>query len=120
MTTSHTHEEQYILERCGRETPFSVPEGYFQQFTPRMMQRIGQEKPATVTSILPRRHLWRYAAAVVMLGGTALAALTYTYRSLNQARAESAAMEMEQYEEDMLDYTMMSNTEIHAYLTEVD
>ena len=46
--------EDYLLSKCGRENPFKVPEGYFDQFTDDLMAKLpertfDEEAPRKVT-----------------------------------------------------------------------
>ena len=57
------NEEQYILNRCGKQNPFTVPEGYFDSLRTELMQRV-EVKPKDIS--LWKR--WRgYVAAHVWL-----------------------------------------------------
>ena len=58
------NEEQYILNRCGKQNPFTVPEGYFDSLRTELMQRV-EVKPKDIS--LWKR--WRgYVAAACMIG----------------------------------------------------
>ena len=56
------NEEQYILNRCGKQNPFTVPEGYFDSLRTELMQRV-EVKPKDI-SLWKRcvatwlRHVW--------------------------------------------------------------
>lgn len=39
-------EEDEILKKCGIGNPFTVPEGYFEQFTSDLMSRLPEKDPA--------------------------------------------------------------------------
>ena len=49
--------EEKLLSRFGTERPFTVPDGYFESLTDRVMSRIAQRKR--------RRLVWRWAAAAM-------------------------------------------------------
>ena len=42
------NEEQYILNRCGKQNPFTVPEGYFDSLRTELMQRV-EVKPKDIS-----------------------------------------------------------------------
>ena len=44
--------EKHIIDRCGRKTPFTVPEGYFDNLTARIMENIPAEE-TKIISIAP-------------------------------------------------------------------
>lgn len=109
-TTNHNIEEleAKLLERFGAETHFTVPEGYFDGLTSRVMSRIAQRKR--------HRMIWRWAAAAVLAGCVATGGILFEKQnSIQTAEAEDA-----QYIEDALDYSMIDNICIASYLTEAE
>jgi len=109
-TTDYNTEEleAKLLERFGQKTPFTVPEGYFENLTGRVMSRVAQRK---------RRHLvWRWAAAAVLAGCVAVGGMFFETRY----KAQIAETEERQYIEDALDYSMIDNMSIASYLTEAE
>ena len=103
--------ETKLLLRFGTERPFTVPEGYFDSLTERVMRRIAQRKR--------RRLIWRWAAAAILVGCVATGGMLFEYRQQvinnNQQTAEDI-----QYIEDALDYSMIDNMSIASYLTEAE
>ena len=57
--------EDYLLKRFGRENPYNVPEGYFDNFTGQMMDRL----PERTFDDLPARRvtLWDKVKPIVYL-----------------------------------------------------
>jgi hypothetical protein len=106
MTKDYNIEEleAKLLERFGGETHFTVPEGYFEGLTDKVMSRVPRRK---------RRHLvWRWAAAAVLVGFVATGGWFFESRYKTQmAEAENI-----QYIEDALDYSMIDNMSIASYL----
>ncbi|MBP5393311.1 MAG: hypothetical protein J6Y59_05805 [Bacteroidaceae bacterium] len=109
-TTNYNTEEleAKLLERFGNKTPFTVPVGYFDGLTGKVMSRIAQRKR--------RRQIWRWAAAAVLAGCVATGGLLFE-RQYNQRLAETEDI---QYIEDALDYSMIDNMSIASYLTEAE
>ena len=102
-----TKEETRIHELEGQQNPFRVPEGYFENFNERLLARLPQQQqPRKVVRLMPR--VWRYAAAIVVVLGVGSALY------LNHKTAQ------EEYYNQVLDYAMVDNMEIAAYLTEAD
>lgn len=100
--------EAKLLERFGQEAPFTVPEGYFDSLTDRVMGRIAQRKR--------RNTVWRWAAAAVLVGCVVTGGMFFEYRyNMQTAEAEDI-----QYIEDALDYSMIDNMSIASYLTEAE
>ena len=109
-TTTYNIEEleAKLLERFGQKTPFTVPEGYFESLTDKVMSRVPRRK---------RRNLvWRWAAAAVLVGCVAAGGWMLESRH-NVQMAESENI---QYIEDALDYSMIDNMSIASYLTEAE
>ena len=100
--------EAKLLERFGLEKHFTVPEGYFEGLTGKVMSRIAERKR--------RRRVWRWAAAAVLAG--CVAAGGWLFES--QYKTQLAEAEEIQYIEDALDYSMIDNMSIASYLTEAE
>ena len=111
-TNNHNTEEleAKLLSRFGTERPFSVPEGYFEGLTGRVMSRIEQRKR--------RRLVWRWAAAAVLVGCVVTGGLFFEHNQQTDASQQTA--ENIQYIEDALDYSMIDNISIASYLTEAE
>ena len=114
-----TKEEMNIQELVGRRNPFRVPEGYFEEFNERLMNRLPQsEQKGKIVRLLPR--LWHYAAAIVVVVGLASVVLWNNRPSVTTTLAEHKNAAVEPYYDDELDYIMVGNTEIAVYLTEAE
>lgn len=124
-----THEEAFIREHDSGRSPFQTPDGYFEDFTERLMARIAEEQPVAeepqkeriVQLPLLRRSL-RYAAAIAVaamaLGGGALLydRLQTTEQTWDVDAAEYA-WDTDELDE-VFDYEMLDNQQIAYYLTE--
>ena len=55
-------EEKYISDKLGRRNPFTVPEGYFEQLTTKVMEQIPDRRPKARRVWM--RPVWWAAAAV--------------------------------------------------------
>lgn len=122
------YEEKEIQERFGKENPFRVPEGYFDQLTDRVMAQLPEREQQAEQISLSDRHPksrlvalrpWLYAAActiaVVVMGVTFLShdsAEEQPLASTSTTNTES------QYIDDAADYVMLDNAEIYACLAE--
>lgn len=103
-------DEKKLRELVGQQKPFKVPEGYFEDFNERLLARLPQQQKAKTVSLRPK--LWRYAAAVVVAIG--LGAALYISQSEENTTVYAS---QEEYYNEALDYVMVGNTEIAAYLT---
>ncbi|MCF0198271.1 MAG: hypothetical protein HUK02_02965 [Bacteroidaceae bacterium] len=101
--------EEDILTQRAKENPFRTPEGYFEQFDQRLMERLPRKRR---TSWL--RRAMPYAAAVVLVAGAA--GTLYWQANRQQTLAEAEAQT--EYMNEMLDYSLVDNMEIAEYLTE--
>lgn len=112
MTNNHNTEEleAKLLSRFGTEKPFTVPEGYFEGLTERVMNRVAQRKR--------RRLVWRWVAAAVLVGCVVTGGLFFEVRQ--QAIDNIQTAEDIQYIEDALDYSMIDNMSIASYLTKAE
>ena len=109
-TTNYNTEEleAKLVERFGTESHFTVPEGYFNGLTDKVMSRVAQRKR--------RRLVWRWAAAAVLAGSVIMGGLLLErHNAIQTANAENI-----QYIEDALDYSMIDNMSIADYLTEAE
>lgn len=94
-----------------KDNPFRVPDGYFDSLTDRIMASLPREEKK------PARRLWRWAAAACLAGAIAIGG----YYSLRQTTDAPQTASVEQTESDYmdeaLDYALVDNQEIAAYLT---
>ncbi len=107
--------------------PFRVPEGYFDTLQSRVMSSIKQDKQvrATPTKSSVVLHLtWgRLAIAAAFTGCVFLAGITFFHQKDTTTALPSKNMVITsdiEYTDEMLDYTMLSNSEIEYYLTMSD
>ena len=128
------NQEEYLNSKMGKHNPFTVPEGYFEQLTQQVMDRLPQavttemtpvHKPARV-AVMKRLRPWLYAAACICVG-VFIAAIAFNNRSdvaaPQTATQQLAAAEQTDYNyysdsyiEAEADYAMIDNQEIYACL----
>ena len=122
-TKTMMNEEDYLNSKMGKRNPFTVPEGYFEQLTSQVMQKMPEakaEKPALIKRLRP----WLYAAACVCVG-VFIAAVAFNNnneevrKQMRIATAEQKSVESyysDSYYEDEANYAMVDNQDIYAYL----
>lgn len=123
--------DELISKYVGQENPFRTPDGYFESFTDKLMQRIQQQqqeqqaKPATVITLSPWKRAMRWSAAAVVAalciaGGTYLYVGPDRFRSLAHAEQTYDNLSDEQLDQ-ALDYEiacgLVDNNKISYYLT---
>ena len=125
-------EEEIIRQHDSGQRPFTMPEGYFDSFTSRLMERMEHEglleqsaerpavQPVKVIRLNPLQRFMRYAA-VAVVAGVCVVAGTYLY---NHEMSQSQGAELADYVisdddiDEMLDYEVVNNSQIAYYLTE--
>jgi hypothetical protein len=118
------NEEEFLKSKMGTRNPFVVPEGYFDQLTAQVMQKINAEeekkakkaKPTILRTLRPL--LYAAACSCIALFGVA------TYQHLNQEASEAKDLQSnivvtdysDSYFEECADYAMLDNDDIYASL----
>jgi negative regulator of sigma E activity len=132
-------EEQEIIKKCGKGTPFRVPEGYFDDFAKKLMAHLPVEDSTMMESesaeprITPWQHIkpWIYMAAMfvgmiicvrVVLGVQPennatdnignITALDFDLSDFEQMSDEDLA--------SVVEYTMMDNYTLYQYLSDAE
>ena len=133
------NKEDIISRKAGRENHFRVPEGYFENFTERMMAQLpnsqadsnAEDMTTTLTHRAARktttvRKLWKrvsaVAACVAVIG---IGTTAYLAQQDNKPAADEMANTTtteEQYYDDYVDevadFAMLDNTDIIACMNE--
>ena len=128
------NEEDFLNSKMGKRNPFTVPEGYFEQLTQQVMDKIPQAvttemkpvwKPAKI-AVMKRLRPWLYAAACICVG-VFIAAIAFNNRS-EVATPQPASQQIavneptdynyysDSYIDEEADYAMIDNQEIYACL----
>lgn len=124
------NEEKKILKQFGRENHFTVPDGYFDTLTSRIMSNIPDEE-TKIISIAPKRKTswikWTGLVAACMAGTViGIFALEQTEKTSNNQPYTSSAQAVstqtgsdyqENYQEEMLDYAMVDYNDVYNYLS---
>lgn len=130
-------EELDIIKKCGKGNPFTVPEGYFEDFTRNLMAELSkkEDEAAIKEDLAPQITLWQrikpllYMAAmfigmivcVRVVLGERPDAIAETDMS-NVATSEYDWANFEQMSDEdlaaMVEYTMMDNYTLYQYLSE--
>lgn len=122
-------QEDIIKAKVGQENHFRVPDGYFDNFTARMMAQLPEQDSHAEQIAMPRSRkevkMWKVigacAASVIAVVITATALLTDDKATQSNTLAETQTekvSEHERYIDEVADYAMMDNADIIACLSE--
>ena len=116
-------EETNLLNRCGKENPFKVPEGYFENFAGQLMDKLPEKAPVEAPDITlwMRIRPWVYMAA--MFCGIMLMVRTFVGEKNAQA-ADVPSINLSELPDEVIDpivnQTMMDDYTLYQYLTDAD
>lgn len=114
-------EENYLRQRFGSETPFRVPEDYFQDFSAKMMAQLPETTARTVIMHTSRWRRWRpYVAAASVCAVIFGAGLFYNTHYADSVPAHTAAkaVAVDTNIDQAADYVMIDNEDIYSYLAD--
>ena len=119
-------EETDLLKRCGSVNPFTVPEGYFANFTEQLMDKLPEREiqPAPQLTQWARVKPWVYMAA--MFCGLMLSVRMVVCEKETQSPAAGTIGDMEfsevpdEYIAPIVDQAMMADYTLYEYLTDAD
>lgn len=118
-------EEDKILKKIGTENPFRVPDGYFENLTSEVMNRLPEKEKLTAVQTEPtmwqKVKPWLYMTA--MLIGAALiirvASSDRTPAATDRMAADETETEME-YINMAVDNSMLDDYSLYVYLADSD
>lgn len=108
-------EEKYILEKCGRENHFKVPEGYFDKVSSDVMSSI-RHSHSTRKSVF--RILRPYIAAVACALVAIFSINVYIGKNTTKTEAQAQWQFNDSYIDDVMDYAMLDNGDLYACMAE--
>lgn len=114
--------EEYLKQRLGSpRNPFKVPDGYFDNFTQELMEKLPEKNAALTIRRKPVVRAWMYAAASVVVAVFTISAY-FLFSQKDDAQAaqfadsQASSVITESYVDDAVDYAMLDNHEIYAAL----
>jgi hypothetical protein len=119
-------EEDKLFRKIGTDNPFSVPDGYFEQMTSELMDKLPEKKPviAEMKEVSRWERLKPLLYMAAMFVGAALIINVATFRSGGSTAADTTAQteisEAEQEERyicEMADGAQMDDYSLYVYLT---
>lgn len=118
-------EEKNLLEKCGKKNPFTVPEGYFESFTDKLMEQLPEKESQEVpeTGMWQRIKPWVYMAA--MFCGLMLSVRVFVGEKAGNTPEEIPEnISVSELPDELIDpifnQTMMDDYTLYQYLTDAD
>lgn len=117
-------EEDNLLKKVGKENPFKVPEGYFENLTSEVMNALPEKKPVlkveqptTWTRIRPLLYM-----AAMFIGAFLIIRIgSWTHKTdTNVAEAGDTEMVTDEYIDVALDRSMMDDYSLYVYLSDAN
>lgn len=119
--------EDEIKRRCGTGNPFTVPEGYFENFKERIMEQLPEKEDKTFkkphVTIWNRIRPWLYMTAVfagILLGVRVTVNLTSSHKSSVAVNSTEKEMITDQDVDNLMDHSMMDDYSLYECLTEAE
>lgn len=114
--------EESISSRFGKENPFRVPAGYFDDFAGRMMALLPEQQ-----TTVEKRNMWQrlrpvLAAAVVVgvIGSVGIYLFDRIHNSQQSSAPRSSVAKSDYHSDDLdmtADYVMMDEQDMYAYIS---
>lgn len=127
-------EEQDIIRKCGKKPPFTVPEGYFEEFNRRMMEQLPPQNGETEEEV--RITTWQRIKPLLYLAAMFVGMIVCVKVVLGEHTSVSGneTMAATSLYENLIDYdqmsdehictlvenTMMDSYDLYQYLTEAE
>lgn len=119
-------EEDKLLKKLGKDSPFTVPEGYFEHLTSEVMSKVHEQEPVVFKqkelTMWDRVKPWVYMAA--MFVGAALIIKVASYNPNPFEDNTVATTETDVAYDTYIDYAvsqaMMDDYSLYVYLTEAN
>ena len=112
-------EDKNIESRFGGKSPFTVPEGYFDNLTARVMNNLPQQ--TKVVELKPKKHnYWKEIATVAAacVAGVVVFLNVHTTNDVKLTADNQQVVYDEQYQQDMMEYAMIDANDVYTYLSD--
>lgn len=121
-------EEDKLLKKLGTDNPFSVPEGYFENLTSEIMNKLPEKETTTFETKEPtmweRFKPWVYMAAMFVAAALIIQVASYNPNPFEETPTLSADAETEIVSDEYLDYAlnqaMFDDYSLYVYLSEAN
>lgn len=115
-----TNEEQYLIDKLGRENPFRVPDGYFDTIVADVMAHVDSESAKHQQGakiVWLRRPAYWAAACICALFVSVTAYFAYSDKTAGENVQAAAYQSVDHEFEEAADYAMVDNMDIYACLS---
>ena len=121
-------EDTELKKKIGKENPFKVPEGYFENIVPEIMKRLpeAEAQESVEITMWERVKPWVYMVAMfcgLMFGLRVMMMDKPVNKEINTdnvSMADSLEGIPDEYIDPILDQTMMDDYTLYMYLTDAD
>lgn len=121
-----TINDKQLMARCGKEHPFKVPKGYFEQLHDQLMNHLPEPEtlttaPEAPVSLMTRIKPWFYMAA--MFAGIIFMVQGLMYVQENRLTANEKALTDYLYADEADDFmssSLYNEDALYSYLTTSD
>ncbi len=116
-------EEDKLLEKFGRKNPFNVPEGYFENFTNELMDKLPEKEDVPELKITTWQRIkpWIYMTAMFCGLMFSFKVLTGNHEKDNSNSSENSLSLFSDAElEIIIDNSMVDDYTLYTYITDAD
>ncbi len=116
-------EEDKLLEKFGRKNPFNVPEGYFENFTNELMDKLPEKEDVPELKITTWQRIkpWIYMTAMFCGLMFSFKVLTSNHEKDNSNSSENSLSLFSDAElEIIIDNSMVDDYTLYTYITDAD
>lgn len=119
--------EEDIIKKCGKTNPFTVPEGYFENFTQQMMEQLPDKQTIDVPEI--EVTLWQRVKPLLYLAAVfvgLMVCIRFVVGDMHneENKLSTPLLSNEQISdqdiETIVEYSMMDNYTLYRYLTDAE
>ena len=116
-------EETNLLNRCGKDNPFKVSEGYFENFAEQLMNKLPEKAPVETPNVTlwTRIKPWVYMTA--MFCGIMLMVRTFV-GGKDTSTTDVPSINLSELPDEVIDpivnQTMMDDYTLYQYLTDAN
>lgn len=121
-------EEDKILRKVGTDNHFTVPEGYFENLTSEVMNKLPEKEKSAFKMKEPTKwdkvKPWLYMAAMFLGAALIIRVASSDNKSVKDktiaAETETTEPVSDQYIDAVLDHSMMDDYSLYVYLTDAE
>ncbi len=119
-------EEGNISRKFGKENPFTVPEGYFDSLTDRIMDVLPREESRLAVTCRKKHRIGMHWIGWCSIAAACVACVVFfnvRNRDTEQIAtvpdfyAEEYGEYDEEYQQDMMQYAMLGHEDVYCYLS---